>query len=463
MNIQVLGGAKEIGGNKILVNHEDTRILLDFGMSFSKSSYYFSEFLQPRKSSSLRDFFEFDLLPDISGIYREDYLKHMGRKKENRSIDALFLSHAHMDHSAYIHFLRKDIPVYCTEPTKIILQSIEETGKGTFSDLYTYCEAFSFYLNKQGEMSRVNRRKEKYVTKREYNIMEPKKKVKIGSLEVEMVPVDHSLPGACGFIIYTDEGNLVYSGDLRFHGLHGEKSYKFIERAKEAEPELFLCEGTRIDDNRKDSEEKVKNEMGELISQSGGIVFVEHPKKDTDRVKTIYDAAKSNEREFVIDLKLAYLIEKLGKMSSLDIKDTMILIPKKKWGLIGREDVPGDQVLKDYETWERDFIVRSNTVRCEELKKNPKGYVVSTSLWEMNQLVDIQPKNAIWIKSNCEPFSEDMELDEKRKKHWLEHFGIKEYSAHASGHASGPEIKQMIKEIDSKEVIPIHTEHPEMF
>ena len=368
-----------------------------------------------------------------------------------------------MDHSAYIHFLRKDIPVYCTEPTKIILQSIEETGKGTFSDFYTYCEAFSFYKNKKGEMSRVNRRKEKYVTKREYNIMEPKKKVKIGSLEVEMVPVDHSLPGACGFIIYTDEGNLVYSGDLRFHGLHGEKSYKFIERAKEAEPELFLCEGTRIDDNRKDSEEKVKNEMGELISQSGGIVFVEHPKKDTDRVKTIYDAAKSNEREFVIDLKLAYLIEKLGKMSSLDIKDTMILIPKKKWGLIGREDVPGDQVLKDYETWERDFIVRSNTVRCEELKKNPKDYVVSTSLWEMNQLVDIQPKNAIWIKSNCEPFSEDMELDEKRKKHWLEHFGIKEYSAHASGHASGPEIKQMIKEIDSKEVIPIHTEHPEMF
>jgi len=167
MNIQVLGGAKEIGGNKILVNHEDTRILLDFGMSFSKSSYYFSEFLQPRKSSSLRDFFEFDLLPDISGIYREDYLKHMGRKKENRSIDALFLSHAHMDHSAYIHFLRKDIPVYCTEPTKIILQSIEETGKGTFSDLYTYCEAFSFYKNKKGEMSRVNRRKEKYVTKRE--------------------------------------------------------------------------------------------------------------------------------------------------------------------------------------------------------------------------------------------------------------------------------------------------------
>ena len=462
MNIEILGGKNEIGGNKILISDDDTRILLDFGMSFSKSSYYFSEFLQPRKSSSLRDFFEFDLLPDLSGIYREDYLKHMGRRKEDRSIDALFLSHAHMDHSAYIHFLRKDIPIFCTEETKIILQCIEETGKGTFSDFYTYCETFSFYLNKKGKLSRVDRRKEEYITERKYNIMKPKRKVEIGSFEIEMVPVDHSLPGACGFIVYSDEGNLVYSGDLRFHGLNGEKSYDFIERAKEADPEVFLCEGTRINEDRKDSEAGVKNIIKDLISQTKGIVFVEHPKKDIDRAKTIYDAAKSNERDFVVDLKLAYLIEKLGKMSPLDIKDLKILIPKKGWGLIDKE-VPKNQVLKDYETWERDFIFKDNAIKYEELKDNPEDYVVSTSFWEINQLIDIKPKNAIWIKSNCEPFSEDMELDEKRKKHWLEHFGIKEYSAHASGHASGPEIKEMIKEIKPKEVIPIHTEHPEMF
>jgi len=462
MDIQVLGGDREIGGNKILVTHEDTRILLDFGMSFSKSSMYFSEFLQPRKCTSLKDFFEFDLLPDLSGVYREDYLKHMGRDPEERSIDALFLSHAHADHSAYIHFLRKDIPIYCTEPTKIILQCIEETGKGTFSDLCTYCEAFVFYENKRGDLSRVDRRKEEYVTEREYNIMESKRKVRIGSLELEMIPVDHSLPGACGFIVYSDEGNLVYSGDLRFHGLHGEKTHRFVEEAKNIEPDVFLCEGTRIDDDRKDSEKKVKGEIGDLISRSEGIVFAEHPKKDIDRAKTIYDSAKDNEREFVVDLKLAYLIEKLGKMSPLDIKYLKILIPKKKWGLIDKR-VSKDQILKDYEKWERNFIFTDDTIKCKELKNNPKEYVVSTSLWEMNQLIDIQPKNAIWIKSNCEPFSEDMELDEKRKQHWLEHFGIKEYPAHASGHASGPEIKQMIEEINAKKVIPIHTEHPEMF
>ena len=84
-------------------------------------------------------------------------------------------------------------------------------------------------------------------------------------------------------------------------------------------------------------------------------------------------------------------------------------------------------------------------------------------MWEINQLIEIKPKNGIWIKSSCEPFSDEMMLDEERKDHWLNHFGVKKFSAHASGHASGDEIKEMIKKINPKEVIPIHTEHPDMF
>jgi len=115
VSIDVMGGSTEIGGNKIFVEHKGTRILLDFGMSFSQNSRYFSEFLNPRKCTALTDYMEMGLLPDIKGIYREDYLNHMGRPPEERAVDAVFLSHAHADHAQYIHFLRFDIPVYCTE------------------------------------------------------------------------------------------------------------------------------------------------------------------------------------------------------------------------------------------------------------------------------------------------------------------------------------------------------------
>jgi len=134
VQINILGGKNEIGGNKILVEHEGTRILLDFGMSFNQNSKYCSEFLQPRKCSALTDFFELDLLPDIKGIYRTDYIEHMGRPKEEKEIDAVLLTHAHADHAQYVHFLRRDIPIYCTIETKIILQCLEETGSNTFSE-----------------------------------------------------------------------------------------------------------------------------------------------------------------------------------------------------------------------------------------------------------------------------------------------------------------------------------------
>jgi ribonuclease J len=54
------GAVNEIGGNKILLEDNGTKLILDFGMSFGTANRYFSEFLQPRKCSGLGDFIEFD-------------------------------------------------------------------------------------------------------------------------------------------------------------------------------------------------------------------------------------------------------------------------------------------------------------------------------------------------------------------------------------------------------------------
>jgi len=461
--IKIYGGKDEIGGNKILVEHKGTKIMLDFGMSFKQNGLYFSEFLKPRKCTALKDFFELELLPNIKGIYREDYLKQMEKPQEEKGIDAVFLTHAHADHAQYIHFLRKDIPIYCTKATEIILRALEETGRGDYSDLITTCEAFTFYTNTKGGLSRVTRRKEEYVKSRIFNIMEPGKKAKIGSMEIEMVPVDHSLPGSCAYIIYTDEGNIVYTGDIRFHGSNQQLSKDFVKKAKEAIPKWLICEGTRIKEEQQDSEEGVREEMSKLIKDVKGLVFIEHPIRDLDRVVSIFEAAKSNKRQFVVNLKLAYLIQSLGDLCPFKLDDVKILVPRKSWGLICKPSTAEKLVNADYDKWQISFLRKDNSITYTELQKNPSKYVVSMSLWEINQLTDIQPEDAIWIKSSCEPFCDEMEIDEKRKKHWLEHFKIKEYSAHASGHASGDEIRGLIKQINPEKLIPIHTEHPELF
>jgi ribonuclease J len=387
----------------------------------------------------------------------------MGRDAEERALDGVLLSHAHADHAQYIHFLRADIPIYCSKETKIILQAVEETGSNPLADLVTSCEAFTFYTNKNGSLSRVDRRKKNYVRDRLYKIIEPGKRFKVGSFEVEMLPVDHSMPGACGFIIYTDAGNLVYTGDIRFHGYREDVSKNFVEKSRKAKPRWLLCEGTRIKKSDADSEEGVKTELVRLIAKAKGLVFVEHPIRDLFRAKSILEASKGNDRAFVVGLKLAYLLREMGKASPVELEDVKILVPRKRWGLLTKADVESAQIEKDYERWERDFIGRDTSISYKELQKNPGRFVVSMSFWEINQLTDIKPKDAVWIKSSCEPFNEEMEIDEKRKRAWLDHFRIKEYSAHASGHASGTEIKRILERVRPEIVYPIHTEKPDEF
>ena len=60
-------------------------------------------------------------------------------------------------------------------------------------------------------------------------------------------------------------------------------------------------------------------------------------------------------------------------------------------------------------------------------------------------------------------------MDEKRIINWLARFDInkslehKPLYIHASGHASGKEIANMINEVMPDKLVPIHTLHPESF
>jgi ribonuclease J len=69
-----------------------------------------------------------------------------------------------------------------------------------------------------------------------------------------------------------------------------------------------------------------------------------------------------------------------------------------------------------------------------------------------------------YIRSACEPFDIEMELDLKKAENWLTHFGLYPYiQSHASGHLNYDEIKDGIETIQPKALIPVHTQHPEVF
>lgn len=130
IRLTFFGGVDEIGGNKILVEDGDTKIFLDFGMSFMQTAKYYAEFLQPRTCSGLTDLIELGIIPDLQGIYRNDLLANEGRPlTEKPAVDAVFL-HAHADHSWNIALLHPDIPIHCGFTTKLMLKAAQETSKG---------------------------------------------------------------------------------------------------------------------------------------------------------------------------------------------------------------------------------------------------------------------------------------------------------------------------------------------
>ncbi|MHA1369158.1 MAG: MBL fold metallo-hydrolase RNA specificity domain-containing protein, partial [Promethearchaeota archaeon] len=201
-----------------------------------------------------------------------------------------------------------------------------------------------------------------------------------------------------------------------------------------------------------------------LIQNACGPVFLEHPIRDLDRLVSIYQATKQSNRELVISPKIACLIEMLEDLSPIKIEDLLILIPKKGWCLLGKESNK-DLLSKDYSStpWVQKYLDYGNMITAESVAKDQSRFVISMNLWEISQLIDIRPKNGVWIMSRVEPFSDELKLDDKRKKNWLAHFKLQHKIAHASGHAAGPEIIEMIKKICPKVLIPIHTEKPTIF
>ena len=476
LGLDFFGGVDEIGGNKILVNDGNSSIFLDFGMSFNLAHKYFSEFLQPRKANGLMDFMEFGLLPNIKGIYREDYLRHCGLNFESEpSVQGVLLSHAHMDHSSYIHHLRGDIPIYLTENSYLILKVLEETSKVSFMDLLNIKKDFYFMPKKnsdghkrlQGDSAKVER---------DVKIVEPYKNFEIGDYKVKSLPVDHSLPGASGYIVESDEDSLVYTGDIRFHGRNPRLSRKFIKKAHDVNPTVMISEGTRMDSETNVTEKDVEIAAEEVISNHNGLVVINFPVRDLDRLKTFYEVSKETDRDLAVNLKQAYMLDLFQGQEYPSIDDVKIYIPRKGWGLLSDEhyacyegewacslDNDPYDFKRDYEKWERNLLDRDNVITYKELQDEPQNYIYRCDFFELKELIDIKPENGIYIRSLTEPFDEEMEIDYQRVQNWLDHFNLPLHHMHASGHANGNEILNMIRDIQPEKVYPVHTEHVELF
>lgn len=487
-SISFYGGVGEVGGNKIFLQDGDTTVSLDFGMQMGKVNEIWSEFQQPRKFNMLGDLFEFDLLPQIPGIYRTDFTRHMEWKEDWKvpdSLDAVVLSHAHVDHCEYLMYLRPSIPVYCSPESKIIMQGFDEMGSKEYMESK---ESFVTYENTRGGLSYTSASKNRKITPRKFVMIENHKKFKVGSMEFEPIHIDHSLPGTYAFLIHTSSGTIAYTADIRFHGSHPEWSNDFVKTAKAEHVDLMLCEGTRLKPDGKEhlagTEPQVQEMVADRMAECSSLAVCGYPMRDLDRFMSFYNATKTSDRKLAIDMRQAYTLQLFandpvcrGMYPSIDDDNIAIFIPRKISGLVGRtgDEKMHDLMLRDYRTWARDLVDLDNAINYKTLAGQHSSYALYLTDYALVNLVDVRPQpGSVYIRSQTEPFNDEMELDHKKVKRWLVNFKMIQASTqkdevgvwdpiHVSGHGDAAQITSMVKEISPKRLVPIHTENPELF
>jgi ribonuclease J len=507
MNIEIHGGIGEIGGNKIFVNIGDKKFLFDFGLSFGEHRKYFSEFLNPRKFNGIIDYLYLGLIPPINKLYRNDLITPFSNilnsdpyniiTTNDNIVDAFFLTHAHLDHFQFMGFLKQNTPIYMNWISNTILEHIISTSKDTFlREILNFYEFHRMVPKKaksdNGEIDYKRAKKNDYKRseiKRPIRILKEGKPSRLksaqGEVNITQFQTDHSIPGACSYIIENNGRSIIYTGDFRRHGFHSEWVGEFIKNARDSNPISIITEGTRVpsveeykkgsyhDDDQTESD--VKSLASNIIKDHTGLILVRCSPRNLDRILLYNSLAKKFNRRFAVTPKIFHFLDTFRmKFDNMDEdrikqyykdyslpdysdKNFVVYLPRKGWGKFE---------AADYKSFQNDIFKIDNYITYKDVKKEPDKYLLYLDYFMLSELIDIdqKPDSTVFLNSTTDPFNEEMDIQEEKLDAWLKRFNIlKTETIHSSGHCSVDELIDFLQKINADNIIPIHTEHPETF
>lgn len=477
MKIKVLDGKNVIGGTKILIQTATGDILLDFGINFKRWSEFFEEYLQPRTSVGIYDFWKLGLIPKFSNLYREDMILSDFRNQviteEALNLKTILLTHAHVDHSGFIPLIRGEIPVITSLITKKILQAMQETGDGKATSQYVFLKNREETVDEHGQIKLETSKNGIKTFRTYYETSDENSEFQINGIKIKTFPVDHSIPGAISALVEVEGTKIAYTGDLRFHGKNGTKTREFINEIAKIKPDVLITEGTRVqsvesseNDTYLVTEEDVYLKSKKAVdSSTGKLVIADFGPRNIERLETFLHIAKETKRRLLITTKDAYILDTLKEcgMDFIDDENLSIITDKKiqKRGWI-------EKIKENY---------GSKYVKMKELEKNQGDYILSFSFWDLTNLLDMNIDSGIYIYSTSEAFSEEQIIDTKRLLNWINFYNLTPFGIglnkkgepefshefHSSGHTSCRDLFEAIEQIKPKYLIPVHTEHIETF
>ncbi len=243
-----LGGLGEIGLNMMVMEYDETLILIDSGLMFPED-----------------DMLGIDIvIPDFSYI-----------QKNRDRVRALIVTHGHEDHIGAIPFLLREfqIPIYGTPLSlALIREKLKEHG-----------------LLERSELNQVL----------------PREQISIGPFQIEFLQVCHSIPDGVGLAIRTPVGILVHSGDFKIDNtpIDGRRfdMARFGAYGEEGVLALF-SDSTNVErPGYTLSERDVGNTLREIFQECAGRIIVAVFASNLNRIQQVIQLAREFNRKVLLN------------------------------------------------------------------------------------------------------------------------------------------------------------------
>ena len=409
MKFKIHRGTKEIGGSCVEVWTANTRILLDFGMPLVNqdgSEFNFNDY----KKLATKELVEKGVLPNIKGIYNDS----------EKLVDGVIISHPHLDHIGLINYVDKNVQCYLGEACHELIKI-----GNIFSRQDIQIEHANYF--------------------------EKEKTFQIGDISITPYWADHSAFDAYSFLVEANGKSIFYSGDFRSHGRKW-KVFKWFKYNAPQNVDYLLLEGTSIgrENKRYKTEEAIEKELIEVFKQPDKINLIYTSGQNIDRIVSVYKACLMTNKTLIVDVYIASILTNLKKFAGIpypsdNFKSLKVMFSNFKNKNIS--EVENEKISNQF---------TNNKIQKDEINKQPDKFVMIIRPSMKKDLELIENMNGgNFIYSLWEGY---LQKDYTKKfVEYLTNRNFTMYKIHTSGHADTVALKEMVKAIKPKNIVPIHT------
>lgn len=337
----------------------------------------------------------------------------------NRKIDGIFISHNHGDHIGLFETVKDEIPIFIGKTALEVQNTIFD------------------FISKDRKIVATD-------------ILKNEVPIHINDFKVTPYLIDHSAFDAYGFLIECDNKKVIYTGDFRRHGTKGVLTERFSKNGSTQQPDVLLIEGTNIykNDFIAEHENLIGVKAETFMKKIHGNIYVLQSSANIDRIEQIQKACKNVNRTLIIDIFTAHILSNIpdGMFSDIRIFYPFWLTQKM------HETPEGTKKMNRFS---------KRKISKEELKSRRDLCILvrENMLFDIEKRMDYSDSGLIYSKWGG--YKNDL-----KTKRFLEFFNshkLETKSLHTSGHADIQTIKDFVKDLNPKKIIPVHTETPEKY